>query len=56
MNKKYIQSFIDRGIYTNEEEVITAALKALIKQQIKKEAEKRMSLEEGEMHVDGYKL
>lgn len=41
MDEKIVSSFIDRKIFSNQREVITAALKALVREQKAKEAKKR---------------
>ena len=42
MNKKIIKSFIERGIYKKKADVIKAALRALVREQIAKEATERL--------------
>lgn len=41
MDERIISSFIDRNIYSNQKEVISAALRALVREQKMKEASER---------------
>ena len=41
MDEKIISSFVDRKIFSNQREVITAALRALVREQKAKEASER---------------
>jgi Arc/MetJ-type ribon-helix-helix transcriptional regulator len=41
MDEKIISSFVDRKIFSNQREVITAALRALVREQKTKEAAER---------------
>lgn len=43
MDDRIITSFVSRGIYASKKDVITAALKALVKEQMQKEAADRGS-------------
>jgi Arc/MetJ-type ribon-helix-helix transcriptional regulator len=41
MDERIIRSFVDRGIYSSSKDVISAALKALVREQRGKEAVQR---------------
>jgi len=43
MIARLIDAFISRGIYNTEEEVIYAAMRALIREQLRKEADRRIN-------------
>ncbi|MGZ3699753.1 MAG: hypothetical protein ACXWP5_16600 [Bdellovibrionota bacterium] len=44
MDERIIDSFIKRGIYANQREVISAALRALVKEQKSRESSQRTAL------------